>query len=168
MGDVGEELLHHLYSRLKEIFRHPCKVAPAIKLRDDLYSAQRGQYNAEDILKAIAKKVPLDSEKLLGIVDVDLFVEGMNFVFGLASRNIAVISLARLRPEYYGEKENELLFRERALKEAVHELGHTYGLSHCPDIRCVMHFSNCLEDTDIKGVDFCRNCSIRIRGGSQQ
>lgn len=100
------------------------------------------------------EKMPIDAEKLLGVVDVDLFVLGLNFVFGLAAGNTAVISLARLRPEYYGEKKNEYLLRERALKEAIHELGHTFGLHHCPDIRCIMHFSNRLEDTDIKGTDF--------------
>ncbi len=97
------------------------------------------------------------------MIDVDLFVPGLNFIFGLAAGNTAVISLARLKPEYYGEMKNVFLFRERALKEAMHELGHTFGLHHCPDIRCIMHFSNRLEDTDIKGPGFCRNCSIKIR-----
>jgi archaemetzincin len=88
----------------------------------------------------------------------DLFVPGLNFVFGLAVGNTAVISLARLRSE-----KNEYVFRERALKEAIHELSHTFGFQHCPDIKCVMHFSNCLEDTDIKGPDFCRVCSAKVR-----
>ncbi|SNQ60426.1 hypothetical protein [Candidatus Methanoperedens nitratireducens] len=96
-------------------------------------------------------------------VDVDLFVPGLNFVFGLASGNNAVISLVRLRPEYYRERKNEYLFRERSLKEAIHEPGHTFGLHHCPDIRCIMHFSNRLEDTDIKGPGFCKACSNKIR-----
>jgi archaemetzincin len=96
------------------------------------------------------------------VVDVDLFVPGLNFVFGLAPGSTAVISLVRLRHEYYGERKNEYLFRDRALKEAIHELGHTFGLHHCPDIRCIMHFSNCLEDTDIKCPDFCKVCSNKI------
>ena len=53
--------------------------------------------------------------------------------------------------EFYGLPRDENLFRERALTEAVHELGHTYGLGHCPVSTCVMHFSNSLHDTDLKG-----------------
>ena len=38
---------------------------------------------------------------------------------------------------------------------AVHELGYIYGLGHCLDASCVMHFSNRLPDTDFKGKEFC-------------
>jgi archaemetzincin len=48
------------------------------------------------------------------------------------------------------------------MKEAVHELGHTYGLSHCRDIHCVMCFSNTLGDTDRKGVRFCAACEPKL------
>lgn len=108
------------------------------------------------------EQMPSDAKRLLGVIDSDLFVPGLNFIFGLAYGNTAVIALTRLRPEYYGEEKNERLFKERALKEAIHELGHTFGLAHCPDIRCVMHFSNKLADTDIKGPSFCRVCSARL------
>jgi len=91
---------------------------------------------------------------------VDLFAPGLNFVFGQAAvgGRICVVSLARLRPSFYGEEDDEDLLRLRAIKESVHELGHTFGLEHCPHRECVMHFSNCLEDTDIKGVFPCPSC----------
>jgi len=162
IGEVSEELLQFLCIRLKEIFRYPCKVSQPVKAPEELYNDMRRQYNAAGIAGMLAEKMPDDAEKLLGVMDADLFVHGMNFVFGLASGSEAVIALARLKPEYYGEKKNELLFKERALKEAVHELGHTFDLSHCPDVKCVMHFSNTLGDTDIKGAAFCKKCSAKI------
>lgn len=160
--EAGEELLGYLGIRLEGIYGYPCRIAPPVRVPEFSYSADRDQYNAEAIVEKIMEKMPVDAEKLLCVVDVDLFVPGLNFVFGLAAGNTAVISLARLRPEYYGERKNEYLFRGRALKEAVHELGHTFGLHHCPDIRCIMHFSNRLEDTDIKGPGFCKLCSNKI------
>lgn len=48
-----------------------------------------GQYNAEVLIAGIAEKMPADAEKLICVVDVDLFVPGLNFVFGLASGNTA-------------------------------------------------------------------------------
>jgi archaemetzincin len=37
-------------------------------------------------------------------------------------------------------------FGQRLVKEAVHELGHAFGLNHCENIECVMHFSNSLQN----------------------
>jgi len=162
VGEVGEELLRYLGTRLEGVYGYPYRIAFPAGLSGVAYSKDRRQYNAAVILGEIAGKMPVDAERLLGVVDVDLFVPGMNFVFGVAMGRGAVISLTRLRPEYYGEKKNEFLFRERVLKEAIHELGHTFGLDHCPDTRCIMHFSNTLEDTDIKGPGFCRNCSTKL------
>jgi len=103
-------------------------------------------------------------ERVVGIVDVDLYVPRLNFVFGEADvgSGTAIVSLIRLRQEYYGLSPNPDLFLERATKEIVHELGHTFGLGHCPDNKCVMHFSNSLPDTDLKGPHFCYKCRPRI------
>jgi predicted Zn-dependent protease len=108
-------------------------------------------------------------ERILGIVDVDLFAPSLNFVFGEADllHGVAVISLFRLRPENYGLPASANLLQERALKEAIHELGHTYGLMHCNHYRCVMHFSNSLPDTDRKSHQFCRRCGSSLTAAYQ-
>ncbi len=162
IGEVGEELLHYICTRLEGIYGYPCRTASSTGVPEDQYNMNRGQYYAAGIVGDIAERMPPDAEKLLGVANVDLYVHGVNFVFGVAIGNAAIISLTHLRPEYYGRNKNETLFRERALKEAVHELGHTFGLGHCPEIRCVMHFSNNIEDTDIKGIDLCGSCSAKI------
>jgi archaemetzincin len=97
---------------------------------------------------------------MLAVADLDLYVPDLNFVFGLAQCDMAraIIALPRLRQSYYGLPENTVVFRKRVIKEAVHELGHLFGLRHCLDRRCVMAFSNSLIDTDEKGWEFCANC----------
>ena len=103
------------------------------------------------------KKAP--GEHILGVTEVDLYTPDLNFVFGQAQRpgKAAVISLNRLHTSDLS------LFRNRMVKEAVHELGHTLGLRHCPDIYCVMHFSNSLMDTDIKDSEFCLSCEKKLK-----
>jgi predicted Zn-dependent protease len=94
----------------------------------------------------------------------DCYTPGLNLIFGQATLNgrEAFVALPRLRPSFYGQSEDLNLFRQRALKEAIYELGHTWGLAHCPDLCCVMHFSNTLHDTDVKTVGFCSRCRGRL------
>ena len=47
---------------------------------------------------------------------------------------VAAIYPPRLRQEFYGLEKNEQLFLQRVVKEAVHELGHTFGLGHCQSV----------------------------------
>ena len=110
----------------------------------------------------IEKKEYAIYEKILGIIDQDLYVPKLNFVFGEASRRVAIISLTRLRNEFYSLPKDQTLFRKRVLTEAVHELGHTYGLEHCRNPHCVMFSSKSLIDTDLKGPDFCERCKSKI------
>ena len=111
---------------------------------------KRNQYDSSHFL-VLARKRPGD--KVLGIVDKDLYSKDLNFVFGQAEiyGKAAVISLARL-------KGAQQLYESRVMKEAVHELGHTLGLVHCPLYECVMHFSTYVEDIDLKKSYFCTAC----------
>jgi archaemetzincin len=150
VGDVSGERIRSLSSTLRETFGCAVEIVPAIPLPASSWSAARRQHLSTAILDALAGVKRPEWERLLGIADVDLYVPQLNFVFGEGDsrRGVAVFSLARL----HGSEE---VFRKRAATEAIHELGHTYGLSHCDDPRCVMRFSNTLAETDRKGTGFC-------------
>ena len=121
------------------------------------YSERRGQYLASTFLEAALRH----EGWVLGLADVDLYTPDLNFVFGLAQRGGrgAVVSALRLHHPLRS------VYLTRLAKEAMHELGHVRGLGHCPDPLCVMHFSNCLEDTDRKGAALCRVCASTLAGG---
>lgn len=134
---------------------------PEADVPEDAYDRLRVQYRAEAFLGIATRVAGAAGKRVLGVTDRDLYTENLNFVFGLAESpgRAAVISLARLR-----QSTDDARRRARAVKEAVHELGHTFGLGHCPDPRCVMHFSNTLADTDRKGREFCPSCRARLAG----
>jgi archaemetzincin len=102
---------------------------------------------------------------VLGITDYDLYKTSHQFVFGSASeaQRCAVVSLHRLRSEYYGDQPDENALFQRLLKESVHEIGHALGLRHCYNARCAMYYSNSVFDTDNKHSHFCDACERRSR-----
>ena len=164
-GDIEVQVLEALESRLEKTFHCDVQRHEGMKLPGEAYNSQRNQYFSSQILKKLHQFIkPTREEKVLAVSDVDLYVPSLNFVFGEAELggHFAIISLTRLHQSFYGLPENKNLFLERTIKEAVHEIGHTYGLGHCPDPECVMHFSNSLMDTDRKKASFCPRCQGKL------
>lgn len=163
IGEIESLILKDIASVLEKTFHFEVKLTGGISIPVDSYNQRRNQYHSTTILRRL-QSIKKDFDRVLGVIDVDLYVPELNFVFGEADifSGIAIISLIRLRQEFYGLPQDRGLFHLRAIKEAIHEIGHTCGLSHCPDPRCIMHFSNSLSDTDIKGPDFCNICKNRL------
>ncbi|MBU2028258.1 MAG: archaemetzincin family Zn-dependent metalloprotease [Proteobacteria bacterium] len=131
----------------------------------DAFDQSRVQYNSSLILRQLIKKPPPDAEKILGVLDVDLFIPILTFVFGEAQlKGIgAVVSTRRLHNRFYGLPENRGVTTDRLLKEAVHELGHTFGLIHCTQPKCVMNSSTYVENIDLKTAELCPLCQQSIK-----
>ncbi len=158
-GALGFDRLEHLAATLARTFRTPCRIRPDMVDISFSFDDRRQQYHSTAILQRMERAADPDA-RVLGVTSADLYVPVLTFVFGEAQLdgNCAVVSSARLADEFYGLPPNEALLRERLVKEAAHELGHTFGLRHCPDWRCVMTSSHAVERLDIKGAEFCKAC----------
>jgi archaemetzincin len=163
--EPGLVVLETLAATLARTFRTPCRIRPETFDVSFALDSGRRQYYSTAILQRLERAADPDA-RVLGVTACDLYVPVLTFVFGEAQLdgNCAVVSTARLQEEFYGMPRREELHRERLLKEAAHELGHTFGLRHCPDWRCVMSSSHGVERLDVKGADFCAKCSKAVQG----
>jgi archaemetzincin len=140
-----------------EIFRLPVR-CDQIDLAS-AFDASRGQYHSTALLARLLERTAPE-EKCIAIVDVDLFIPVLTFVFGEAQFEglVSIVSTHRLANEFYGMPADEAALRQRLEKEIVHELGHTFGLYHCHQFECVMRSSTYVEEIDLKRAEPCTTC----------
>ncbi len=175
IGDISQLFLVKLKKNLERSFKgfnlSINIIREVIPLEKVEYNPKRRQYNASKVLTKILYYTQ-DKQffRILGVMDEDIYSSPLNFVFGLAIKPktripallvAALISITRLRETFYRRANNNALFELRILKEAIHELGHTFSLEHCNKY-CIMQFSNSLADTDDKPPNFCKDCKNRL------
>jgi len=168
VGQVAPEILATLAEGLPKVFPDTTAtvISDVLPISQGAFDRKRSQYNSSLLLNEVrvyAAKRQQDFHRVLGVVDADMFAFGLNYVFGeaYALGAAALVSLWRLKPEFCRDQPNKSLYLLRAQKEAVHELGHTLGVKHCPRSLCVMHFSNSIFDTDKKQNLLCDDCYMQ-------
>jgi archaemetzincin len=169
LGPAPGAVLTAMEDALAAAFALPVVRLPALDEPARAFAAQRGQWSSVAFLEALLGCAPPGATRLLGITERDLFVPVLSFVYGQAQLGgkVAVVSLARLRPEFYGLPEAPAVLARRAGVEAVHELGHTFGLVHCLDRRCPMSLSIDLVDLDGKTGTPCVACARLLEGSRE-
>ena len=164
LGSVNHEIMQMIVRHVKEMFGCEATMQNLISLPrpDYAFDEKKEQYSSAIILKNLASLCDRSPTKFLAITEVDLFIPMLTFVYGQAqlSGKVAVVSLARLRPEFYGLLPDKDLTVRRIRKEVSHELGHSFGLIHCADKECLMSLSTEIMQVDLKSENFCRSCWI--------
>lgn len=164
IGSVPAQVLDWVECVAVEWCPLPVRQLPALGLPEGAYDATRGQYQSVEIMKAVAGSKPSDAARILGVTEVDLAIPMLTFVFGQAQLDgpVAVLSLCRLRQEFYGLPGEESLLRERIAKEVLHELGHTFGLTHCGEPKCAMSLATHIGLVDNKDERYCAHCAQHL------
>ncbi|MFC4988060.1 MULTISPECIES: archaemetzincin family Zn-dependent metalloprotease [Saliphagus] len=161
VGNVSAPVTRAASSALRSIYGCEVTVNDSQSVPDGAYDTGRNQYCAENFIQ-LAERVGR-GEKNIAITPLDLFYRRRNYVFGLAylDGSGSVVSTYRLQTSSDGglsRKSEADVFSDRVRKEIVHEVGHTYGLEHCEDDRCVMNFSPTVREVDVKGEALCGDC----------
>jgi archaemetzincin len=164
IGEVEETLLLFLKQSLFRTFNVETRIHHCRFDVSSVYDPVRNQYNSTGLLLELINNTSTETLKVLGVTEFDLFIPIFTFLFGEAQLNgmAALVSIHRLRNQFYGMPEDKDLLRSRLLKEGIHELGHAFGLIHCFTLKCVMKSSTYVEEIDQKSSNFCRVCGQEI------
>jgi archaemetzincin len=164
---IGEEeadrdLMEHVRVHLGRAFGAPVTLWRAPERPRHAFDARRKQHASGVILRWLVEHGPRGG-KVLGVTDRDLFIPILTYVFGEAQLGgaAALVSIARLVEdvELFGPE----LLVERLAKEAVHEVGHAFGLVHCETEGCVMGRSPAVREVDEKSAELCAECRAQLR-----
>lgn len=165
LGKFDESMIGKISDFIKEAF-YSDVVAMHLEngVPGSAYNPYRRQYNGSKVLTwALSLKIDPVSY-LVGLIDEDGYIEGLNFIFGIANRIYKAAIVFTHRLKHWDER----IYLDRIKKEIVHEVGHLFGLEHCKYEKCVMYFSNTLMDTDKKTWAFCKKCLITLRKNGYQ
>lgn len=148
-SNVFMDDVHEVINALKHSFNIEVNDIKEFNISMSAYNSLRDQYDGQKLLNMM-----IDEKKLkffFWMVNDDLYVPVMNFVFGLGSKYYgAIVSFHRL---------NSI---EMKIKESVHECGHIFGLEHCSNL-CVMQYSNSLAEAMQKPSTLCNACQLKLK-----
>jgi archaemetzincin len=164
LGEVEFMLINRLATNIGPIFGRSVDILKGMKIPEESYNVVRNQYYASIIHSKLERVKANPREFILGICEEDIYLPDEAYVIGHADTVLgaSVLSLFRIRQEFYGLPENDMLVYSRLFKQSVHFLAHLFGLSSCKNSKCVNYYSQDMFDIDNKGEKFCDICRRQI------
>lgn len=165
MGNIDADIVQSASLSLWHTFGLEVNQTDPMEIPSDAYDNKRMQYSSIEILRMLHKSAPKKAFRVLALTDKDLFIPVLSFVYGHAQfeGKVGIVSIARLRQEFYGFPEDREILTARAVKEVIHETGHLFGLTHCNDASCPMTLSTNIRSLDRKGVSLCESCMLLLK-----
>jgi archaemetzincin len=168
IGRISGKFIAEICGEVEGLMNVRFKTLAGLETPAIAWNQMRRQHDAGRIISVLSR----NSEAVfigkdmptLGIMEDDIYYNGLNFVFGIEEPQTSclLVSIARLKPEFYKERPNGAVLKDRVVKEVIHEIGHHIGLDHCIHPFCVMSFSPSARDVDAKQKDFCKGCRIKL------
>lgn len=165
LGKIKPELLEKVKAQIKQSYDVKVVIKPELPLPKEAYYPAGGRYRAEKIL-AYLRKIDTSSTRIMGVTDKDISTTKGKYpdwgIIGLGDigGRACVVSTFRMRGTK--TKCSQKVFEERCSKVIAHELGHTFGLKHCPAAGCLMQDYKGTVHTITTLSDFCMSCKEKL------
>jgi len=165
IGEVSQIALKVITDHISGCFNLSAQILPSIEQPEYALDERRLQYNAGIIIEAFESMHFSDHDKVIAVLNEDIFIPIFTHVFGEARQGgkCGLVSLFRLTKNPDGSSPPSYLIHERSAKVALHELGHLFDLLHCERKKCLMHFSGGIDELDEMSFHLCEYCSIYLQ-----
>jgi archaemetzincin len=164
LGDVPTDRLHLLEREIEAFYDADVTLLDRRPLPRSAWYEPRGRYRADSILRFLERTVDQEWEKVIAVTAVDISATNGEHkdwgVLGLGRIDGRACVISSFRTAGKGER----MLKERLAKIALHELGHTMGLPHCPsEGSCFMKDARGRVATiDGEAKDLCDRCRARV------
>jgi archaemetzincin len=163
LGDVSAETTAIVREALATTYGVELRTGPYRELPDDAYYEPRRRYRAEKLLDHLDTWLPADCDRIVGITRKDISTtKGKHEDWGILGLgqvpgSSCVVSSFRVRKQLH-----DVPADERLARVAIHELGHTLGLPHCPNLGCLMEDAEGSVVTIDRETHLCERCLRKI------
>jgi archaemetzincin len=163
VGDLSTELIEAIVGEIQRVFGFASAIDSILQDLSFARDQSRNQHHSTMILDQLAANAPVRAIRVIAIAQVDLFIPILTHVYGEAQLGgtACIVSTFRLNEGRSGMNISKK-YIDRIVKEAIHELGHTFNLRHCPEATCIMHYCRNEEDVDRKSDELCRYCKVML------
>jgi archaemetzincin len=163
VGELNTTLIEAMAGEIQRVFGFYTGIDSILNDLSFALDHNRNQHHSTMILEQLAARAPAQAVKVIAIAQVDLFIPILTHVYGEAQLGgtACVVSTFRLNEGRSGMNISQK-YIDRIVKEAIHELGHTFNLRHCPEASCIMHYCRNEEDVDRKSDELCRYCKVML------
>ncbi|MCP4134971.1 MAG: Zn-dependent protease [bacterium] len=166
-GKINKKIVAVVAAGIEKVYTVEVVILPRKKLPANAYYPPRKRYRAGKILDYLSGIVKPEQTKIVGLTKRDISTTKGKFydwgIFGLGTidNKPCVVSTFRLRRG----RVSEAFFRGRLIKVVNHELGHTFGIPHCPSKGCLMQDARgTIKTVDAESGAFCETCKEHLKG----
>lgn len=161
LGSVSTKIQSVVKQRLQKVYFATVTILPTKPLPKVAFYPPRSRYRADWLLPILAKNQKFD--KIIGIASVDISTakppNGDWGIFGLGT----IAGRSCVISDYRLHKKGPISTTERLCRVAIHEIGHTLGLDHCPTPKCTMSDAKGAMKTVDEETGFCSLCRKRVK-----
>jgi archaemetzincin len=164
LGEVDFMLVNRLATGIGPIFGRSVDILKGMKMPEEAYNVVRNQHYASVIMNKLERVKANAKELALGVCEEDIYLPDEPFVVGHSDiiSGTAIVSLFRIRQEFYGLPEDESKVYIRLFKQAIYQLAQLFEMPSCRNPRCINYFSQNMIDIDNKGEKFCDICKRQL------
>jgi archaemetzincin len=164
LGEVDFMLVNRLATNIGPVYGRSVDILKGMKMPDEALNIVRNQYYASILLAKLERVKANQKEFVLGVCEEDIYLPDESYIIGHSDTvsATAIVSLFRIRQEFYGLPEDEMKVYTRLFKQSIHQLAHLFDMTSCRNPRCINYYSQNMMDIDTKGEKFCDICKRHL------